>query len=126
MNYFTKAYLLPAKIIHFLYDGFFFSTACMPVCVQMCMCVSLLLMSKLSTFFFTKKGLDYYIFFCFFLFLSLFNKIIFVRDCELLFRRSVFFFQTNKFSDSLIYLNRLSNFERYKAKSYRITLNMFM
>lgn len=33
---------------------------------------------------------------------------------------------SNKFSYSLIYLDRLCTFERYKAKDCRITANVFM
>lgn len=40
VNYFTKAYLLPRKTVHFLYFGFVFSMrGCMPVCIWAHVCV---------------------------------------------------------------------------------------
>lgn len=68
---------------------------------------------QLSIFSFTKKGLGY----IFSLFLS---------EIKFLFRSQVLFFQTNKFSDSLIYFDKFSNFERYKVIHYSFIKHMFI
>lgn len=69
---------------------------------------------------FAKKDIHYLGVFCASVFPSLFDKITFVRDPELLFRKSFFFFQTNKHSDSLIYLDRSSSFGKLNVKGWRI------